>query len=181
MTRFAPASILPARAVAILALAIALCLIAIPIGSVRLAAQPASLADAEAAHRQGDVGRAIAIARTAAEQSDPQAQALLAFYLYTKMPSEPAEAIAWWKRAAAQGHAEAQFMLATQYLYGFAIAADFSTAYTWALIASQSPRLSEAARNEVLKLVAEIRGRLSPAEIKAAQEAAVGFRAKGER
>jgi TPR repeat protein len=144
-------------------------------------AQTASLADAEAAYRSGDVGKAIAIARAAAEQSDPQAQALLAFYLYTKVPPDTAEAIAWWKRAAAQGHAEAQFMLATQYLYGLAIAADYSQAYTWALTASQSARLSESARNEVLKLMAEIRGRLTPAEIKAAQEAAIGFRAKTER
>jgi TPR repeat protein len=140
-----------------------------------------SIADAEAAYRSGDVGRAIAIARAAAEQSDPQAQALLAFYLYTKVPPDTAEAIAWWKRAAAQGHAEAQFMLATQYLYGLAIPADANAAYTWALIASQSARLSDSARNEVLKLMAEIRGRLTPAEIKAAQEAAMGFRAKGER
>lgn len=158
-------------------IAITLCLVVAGDGS----AQPASLTEAEAAHRQGDVGRAIAIARAAAEQSDPQAQAVLAFYLYTKLPPDTAEAIAWWKRAAAQGHAEAQFMLATQYLYGLAIPADTSAAYTWALIAAQSPRLSEAARNEVLKLVAQIRGRLSPGEIKAAQEAAVGFRPKGER
>jgi hypothetical protein len=162
---------------------IALCLIAAGLiaANDRAMSQPASLADAEAAHRQGDTGKAIAIARAAAEQSDPQAQALLAFYLYTRVPPEPAEAIAWWKRAAAQGHAEAQFMLATQYLYGLAIPADYGAAYTWALIASQSPRLSEPARNEVLKLVAEIRGRLSPAEIKAAQAAALGFKANGER
>jgi len=144
-------------------------------------AQTSSLAEAETAYRQGGVGKAIAITRAAAEQSDPQAQALLAFYLYTKVPSEPAEAIAWWKRAAAQGDAEAQFMLATQYLYGLAIPADYSAAYTWALIASQSARLSESARNEVLKLMAEIRVRLTPDAIKAAQEAALGFRAKPER
>ncbi|MFN3351819.1 tetratricopeptide repeat protein [Pseudorhodoplanes sp.] len=142
-------------------------------------AQP--LSDAEAAYRSGDTGRAIAIARAAAEQSDPQAQALLAFYLFTKIPPDTAEAIAWWKRAAAQGHAEAQFMLATQYLYGLAIPADYGQAYTWALIASQSESLSESARNEVRKLMAEIRGRLTPAEIKAAQEAAIGFRPQGER
>lgn len=141
----------------------------------------ASIADAEAAYRSGDVARAIAIARAGAEQSDPQAQALLAFYLFTKVPPDTAEAISWWKRAAAQGHAEAQFMLATQYLYGLAIPADYSEAYRWALIASQSAQLSESARNEVLKLMAEIRGRLSPVELKAAQEAAMGFRAKGER
>lgn len=141
----------------------------------------ASIADAEAAYRSGDSGRAMAIARAGAEQSDPQAQALLAFYLFTKVPPDTAEAIAWWKRAAAQGHAEAQFMLATQYLYGLAIPADASAAYTWALIASQSAQLSESARNEVLKLMAEIRGRLSPVELKAAQEAAIGFRVRRER
>jgi hypothetical protein len=164
-------------------IAITLCLFATGLiaDGNRLTAQPASLADAETAYRSGDVGRAIAIARAAAEQSDPQAQALLAFYLYTKVPPDTAEAIAWWKRAAAQGHAEAQFMLATQYLYGLAIPADYSEAYRWALIASQSPRLSESARNEVLKLMAEIRGRLTPDAIKAAQEAAVGFRPKPER
>jgi TPR repeat protein len=144
-------------------------------------AQAASLSDAEAAYRSGNVTEAIAIARAAAELSDPHAQALLAFYLYTKVPPDTAEAVAWWKRAAAQGHAEAQFMLATQYLYGLAIPADYSEAYRWALIASQSPRLSESARNEVLKLMAEIRRRLTPTEIKAAQEAAMGFRAKVER
>lgn len=144
-------------------------------------AQTASLAEAEAAYRGGDTGRAIAIARAAAEQSDPRAQALLAFYLFTKIPPDTAEAIAWWKRAAAQGHAEAQFMLATQYLYGLAIPADYGEAYRWALIASQSAQLSESARNEVLKLMAEIRGRLSPAELRAAQAAALGFRVERER
>jgi TPR repeat protein len=162
-------------------LSIALIAAAIAAGGSASRAQTASLADAELAYRSGDVNRAIAIARGAAEQSDPHAQALLAFYLYTKVPPETAEAIAWWKRAAAQGHAEAQFMLATQYLYGLAIPADYGEAYRWALIASQSARLSESARNEVLKLMAEIRGRLTPAEIRAAQEAAVGFRAKPER
>jgi hypothetical protein len=144
-------------------------------------ASAASLADAEAAYRQGDVARAIAIAREEAERSDPQAQALLAFYLYTKVPPDTAEAVRWWKRAAEQGHAEGQFMLATQYFYGLAIPADYGEAYKWALIAAQSPRLSESARNEVLKLMAEIRTRLTPGEIKAAQEAALGFRAKPER
>lgn len=154
------------------------CLAALCCGSP---ARTASLADAEAAYRGGDVGRAIAIAREEAERSDPQAQALLAFYLYTKVPPDTAEAIRWWKRAAEQGHTEAQFMLATQYFYGLAIPADYGAAYIWALIASQSQRLSEPARNEVLKLMAEIRTRLTPGEIKASQETALGFRAKPER
>ncbi len=143
--------------------------------------QAGPLEDAEAAYRAGNVEIAIAIARQAAEQSDPQAQAALAFYLYTRIPPDPAQALAWWRRAAEQGNAEAQFMLATQYFYGVTTPADYGEAYRWALIAARSNRGSEAARNEVLKLTAEIRAKLSPDQIKAAQEAAVAFRPKPER
>ena len=137
--------------------------------------------DANAAYRSGDVGKAIEIARQAAERSDPQAQAVLAFYLYTKVPPDPVEALMWWRRSAEQGYAEGQFMLATQYFYGVAIPADYSAAYKWALIAAQSPQLSESARNEVLKLTGEIRMKLAPDQIKAAQEQAVAFHPKRER
>ncbi|MGD9920623.1 MAG: tetratricopeptide repeat protein [Pseudorhodoplanes sp.] len=137
--------------------------------------------DAEAAYRRGDVGKAIEIARQAAERSDPQAQAVLAFFLYTKVPPDPVEAMMWWRRSAEQGHAEGQFMLATQYFYGVATPPDYGAAYKWALVAARSPDLSEAARNEVLKLAGEIRARLGPEQIKAAQEEAVAFHPKRER
>ncbi len=144
-------------------------------------AQAASADDAEDAYRRGDIGKAIAIATDAAERSDARAQALLAFYLYTKVPPSPVEAMAWWRRAAEQGHAEAQFMLATQYFYGVVTPADYAAAYKWALIAGRSAQLSEAARNEVLKLTTEIRMRLAPDQIKSAQEEAVAFHPKPER
>ena len=144
-------------------------------------AQAAPADDAEAAYRRGDIGKAIAIATDAAERSDPRAQALLAFYLYTKVPPSPVEAMMWWRRAAEQGHAEAQFMLATQYFYGVVTPADYAAAYKWALIAGRSAQLSESARNEVLKLTAEIRMKLAPDQIKIAQEEAVAFHAKPER
>ena len=143
--------------------------------------QAGPLDDAEAAYRRGEVGTAIEIAKREAEQSDPQAQVMLAFYLYTKIPPDPVQAMAWWRRAAEQGHSEAQFMLATQYFYGVATPADFGRAYTWALIAARSERISESARNELLKLTAEIRSKLSPDQIKAAQEAAFAFHPKPER
>jgi hypothetical protein len=146
-----------------------------------VAAQSAPADDAEAAYRRGDIGGAIAIATEAAERSDPRAQALLAFYLYTKVPPSPVEAMAWWRRAAEQGHAEGQFMLATQYKYGVVTPADYAAAYKWALIAGRSAQLSEAARNEVLKLTAEIRMKLRPDQIKIAQEEAVAFHPKPER
>lgn len=144
-------------------------------------AQGAPTDDAEAAYRRGDISRAIEIAKEAAEQSDPQAQALLAFFLYTKVPPSPIEAMMWWQRAAEQGHAEGQFMLATQYFYGVVTPADYAAAYKWALIAARSPQLSEAARNEVLKLTGEIRMKLAPDQIRTVQEEAVAFHPKPER
>jgi hypothetical protein len=144
-------------------------------------AQAGPADDAEAAYRSGDVGKAIEIARQAAERSDPRAQAVLAFFLYTKVPPDTVEAMTWWRRSAAQGHAEGQFMLATQYFYGVATPADHGAAYKWALIAARSPQLSESARNEVLKLTAEIKARLGPDQIRAAQEEAVAFLPKPER
>jgi TPR repeat protein len=136
--------------------------------------------DAEAAYRSGEVGKAIAIAKAAAERSDPKAQALLAFYLYTKVPPDPVEAMKWWRRSAEQGHAEGQFMLATQYFYGVATPTDYGAAYKWALVAARSPQLSESARNEVLKLTSEIRMKLAPDQIKAAQAEAVAFLPRAE-
>ncbi len=146
-----------------------------------LSAQAGPADDAEAAYRSGDIGKAIAIAKAAAERSDPQAQAVLAFFLYTKVPPAPVEAMMWWQRAAEQGHAEGQFMLATQYFYGVVTPADYGAAYKWALIAGRSPQLSEAARNEVLKLTAEIRMKLAPDQIRSVQEDAVAFHPKPER
>jgi TPR repeat protein len=145
------------------------------------AAQAGPADDAEAAYRRGDVGNAIEIARQAAERSDPRAQAVLAFLLYTRVPPDPVEAMAWWRRSAEQGHAEGQFMLATQYFYGVATPADHGAAYKWALIAARSPQLSESARNEVLKLTAEIKAGLGPDQIRSAQEEAVAFHPKPER
>ena len=144
-------------------------------------AQAGPLDDAEAAYRRGDIATAIEITAREAEQSDPQAQAMLAFYLYTKIPPDPVQAMAWWRRAAEQGHTEAQFMLATQYFYGVATPADFGRAYTWALVAARREKISESARNELRKLTAEIKAKLSPDQIKSAQEAAFAFQAKPER
>lgn len=146
-----------------------------------MSAQAGPADDAEATYRSGDVGKAIAIAKEAAERSDPRAQAVLAFFLYTKVPPAPVEAMMWWQRAAEQGHAEGQFMLATQYFYGVITPADYGAAYKWALIAGRSPQLSEAARNEVLKLTAEIRMKLAPHQIRSVQEEAVAFHPKPER
>jgi TPR repeat protein len=137
--------------------------------------------DAEAAYRSGNIGNAIAIAKAAAERSDPQAQAVLAFFLYTKVPPAPVEAMMWWQRAAEQGHAEGQFMLATQYFYGVVTPADYGAAYKWALIAARSAQLSDSARNEVLKLTSEIKMKLAPDQIRSAQEEAVAFHPKPER
>ena len=144
-------------------------------------AQAGPADDAEAAYRSGDVGKAIDIARQAAERSDPRAQAVLAFFLYTKVPPDPIEAMKWWRRSAEQGHAEGQFMLATQYFYGVVTPPDHGAAYRWALIAARSPQLSESARNEVLKLTAEIKAGLGPDQIRSAQEEAVAFHPKPER
>jgi TPR repeat protein len=155
--------------------------IAAGVAAAALQAQAGPLDDAEAAYRRGDIATAIEIAKREAEQSDPQAQVMLAFYLYTKIPPDPVQAMAWWRRAAEQGHTEAQFMLATQYFYGVATPADFGRAFTWALIAARSDRIGESARNELLKLTAEIRAKLSPDQIKAAQEAAFAFHPKPER
>jgi len=143
-------------------------------------AQAGPADDAEATYRRGDIGKAIEIAKEA-ERSDPRAQAVLAFLLYTKVPPAPIEAMMWWRRSAEQGHAEGQFMLASQYFYGVVTPADYGAAYKWALIAARSPQLSEAARNEVLKLTAEIRMKLAPDEIRSVQEEAVAFHPKPER
>jgi TPR repeat protein len=77
-----------------------------------------------------DVQRALSAVRTRADRGDPIAQHTLASNLYSAA-DDLAQAIAWFRKAAAQSHADAEFQLGQIYEFGFGVPADDREALTW--------------------------------------------------
>jgi TPR repeat protein len=77
-----------------------------------------------------DVDRAFAAARISAMAGDVVAQFSLGAMLYFG-GKDTAQAIDWLRKAAAQGHAPAEFQMGQLYDFGFAVAPDDSQALAW--------------------------------------------------
>ena len=92
----------------------------------------ACLASAAALHAQTDpdVERALAAARAKAGTGDVIAQFSLGSILYYG-GNETAEAVEWFRKAAAQGYAPAEFQMGQLYDFGFAVEQDDAQALAW--------------------------------------------------
>jgi TPR repeat protein len=78
------------------------------------------LNDAVKALDSGRHGQAIQLLTPLANNGNPLAQYRLGmiYYLGKGVPEDEAQAIRWWKKAAAQGYTEAMFALGSAYLFG---------------------------------------------------------------
>ncbi len=82
------------------------------------------------------------------------------------MPQDYAEAAKWYRKAAAQGHASAQFKLGGSYFLGRGAPQDYVQAHVWFNLARMRGNKNAI---EVLDIVAEL---LTPAQIAEAQRLA---------
>ena len=75
----------------------------------------------------------LMLADSAPKEADAQVR-LASYYKYGfgTLPKDPAQAIRWYRKAAEQGHAEAQIQLVEYYFYGDEVAQDYSEAVFWA-------------------------------------------------
>lgn len=94
----------------------------------------ADVAAAFQAFRRGDYDRAFIEFKALAEGGDKYGQYNLAVF-YTDdslgVPQDYAQAARWYRRAAQQGHVEAQFKLAVMYIYGYGVPVDRHKTIYW--------------------------------------------------
>ena len=77
-----------------------------------------------------DVETALSTARSRAAAGDVVAQFSLGMILYYETP-ETAQAVDWFRRAAAQGYASAEYQMGQMYDFGFGVAQDNTQALAW--------------------------------------------------
>ena len=80
------------------------------------------------------------------------------------MPRDYAQAVQWFKKAAAQGHVAAQINLATLYSTGQGVALDYVQAYSW------FSQAAKAGSNIGVQAMDKLREVMTPAEIHEAKE-----------
>ena len=80
----------------------------------------------------------------------------------------------WFRRAADQGHANAQAVLGSLYAVGLGVPKDFVNAYVWVSLAL--PRLEGRMRDRAVALHEELSALMSPAQIGKAQKLAGDWR-----
>jgi TPR repeat protein len=91
--------------------------------------------EGERAYRQGDLVTAAESLRRAADAGHAPSQVLLANIL--DQAEYDAEALAWYRKAAAQGNADGEFGVGAMYLSGEGVARDLAEAYRWLLLAAE--------------------------------------------
>ena len=90
------------------------------------------------------------------------------------MPQDYAQAVKWYRKAADQGHAKAQYNLALMYANGYGVPQDYVSAHMWWNLAAAKGD-ENAKRNR--DIVAE---RMAPEQIAEAQRLAREWKPKGE-
>ena len=85
-----------------------------------------------------------------------------------------AGAARWFRRAADQGHTNAQAVLGSLYAVGLGVPKDFVNAYVWVSLAL--PRLEGRMRDRAVALQDELRALMSPTEIGKARKIAGSWR-----
>ena len=92
------------------------------------------------AFKRGDYASAFQLFRAQAERGDPFGQYNMGVF-YTDdslgVPQDYAEAARWYRRAAEQGHVEAEVKLAVMYAYGYGVPKDRSETLKWFLKAAE--------------------------------------------
>ena len=92
---------------------------------------PDSIVPASQASGEGnDIGRALAAAHARATAGDVIAQFSLGALLYYGR-DDLAQAVAWFRQAAGQGYAPAEFQMGQLYDFGFGVEQDSATALAW--------------------------------------------------
>ncbi|MCL5059879.1 MAG: sel1 repeat family protein [Candidatus Thermoplasmatota archaeon] len=99
------------------------------LSAVALADPAQDTAHAEEAFRVGDLVKAMALLKQAAEQNYPPAQARLAELLDVAEQNE--EAVRWFRKAADQGSAAGEFGLGRMYAAGEGVEKDAGKAVFW--------------------------------------------------
>ena len=95
-------------------------LIAFILSATPALASPESLAEASRALEAGQYTQAIEILTPLAKDGNQLAQYRLGtmYYNGTGVTEDEKQAIYWWKKAAASGHADSMYQLGTAFLYG---------------------------------------------------------------
>jgi TPR repeat protein len=95
------------------------------------------------------------------------------------MPQDYAEAARWYRKAADQGHAEAQFNLGVMYLDGQGVAQDYVQSHMWMNLAASS------ASGDDRKRFADgrdgVAAKMNTAQIAEAQRLALNWKPKAEK
>ncbi len=86
------------------------------------------------------------------------------------MPKDYEEAVKWFRKAAEQGHAGAQYHLGICYYKGKGVARDFVEAYAWSNLGSNTEETSGRQRDELER-------KMSPQQVTAAQKRTKELRA----
>jgi hypothetical protein len=87
------------------------------------------------------------------------------------VPQDYAQAVAWWRKAAEQGEAEAQWRLGYLYFNGSGVPQDFAEAYFWYDLAAAG-KLDAPFAKDVATLRDAIASHLTPDDLSREQERA---------
>ena len=82
------------------------------------------------------------------------------------------QAVKWYRKAAEQGHASAQYGLALKYYFGEGVTQDYVLTHMWFNIAAASGHKFSAKRREIIAI------EMSPSQIEKAQDMAREWTAK---
>ena len=129
-------------------------------------------------------GNDVAMAARAASQArhgDARSQAVLGFMYSTGrgVPQHFVNAAQWYRRAAEQGEPTAQYLLGLMYDKGQGVPQDQVLAQKWLILAAA--KASGRQREYYARIRDAVAFKLSPAQIREAQDLAAGFRDVPER
>ena len=91
------------------------------------------------------------------------------------VPQDAAEAVAWYRRAAEQGHARAQYNLGGMYRQGRGVRQDAAEAHMWLTIAAS--RSTGAERELIVTARAAVAARMTPTDLREAERRAQAWHA----
>jgi hypothetical protein len=98
------------------------------------------------------------------------------------IPQNFAEAVKWYRKAAEQGNAEAQYNLGMMYFAGLGVPKDYALAHMWFHLATSRYPASEKAKRGRAEVSRDIAAsKMTPAQIAEAQRLAREWKPKMER
>jgi uncharacterized protein len=144
--------------------------------AVTAAAIAGPFEDAKAAYDKDDYPTALRLFRSLAEQGDLAQQRLgLMYERGLSVPQDYAEAARWYRRAADQGFASAQWTLSSMYATGSGVPKDYVQAHMWCNVsAAQGFEPATYCR-------ADLERAMTPEQVAEAQKLARDWKPKPER